>query len=162
MITLTFNLHSETAFFFFYHQLCQTPIKHSGHSILLSINVQQEGRQYKCFVSTKIQPISAAFNQLLRWGLLMTTITCLTSSAMPRENAKVAPQCLCGTSEFCVEIISLFSCHLGCGCWRVVQARCFSANTTEGHLQQMFMGRARHPGTDLESDSLCANLEAKA
>lgn len=58
--------------------------------------------------------------QVLCRGLLVTMITCLTSSAMPRENAKVALQCLCGTSEFCVEIISLFSCHLGSGCWHVV------------------------------------------
>lgn len=35
------------------------------------------------------------------------------------QNAKVAPECWCGTSEFCIEIISLLSCHLGSGCWRV-------------------------------------------
>lgn len=50
------------------------------------------------------------------------------------QNAKVAPQCWCGTSEFCVEIISLLSCHLGSGCWRVAQARCFMGNTTERHV----------------------------
>lgn len=49
------------------------------------------------------------------------------------QNARVAPQCWCGTSEFCVEIISLFSCHLGSGCWRVAWARCFMGNTTERH-----------------------------
>lgn len=71
------------------------------------------------------------------------------------QNAKVAPQCWCGTSEFGVEIIRLFSCHLGSGCWRVARARCFMGNTTERHWQQMLMGKAGHLGTDLES----ANLE---
>lgn len=36
------------------------------------------------------------------------------------QNAKAAPQCRCGTVEFCVEIISLLSCHLGSGCLCVV------------------------------------------
>lgn len=58
-----------------------------------------------------------------------------SSAELGREtqNAKVAPQCWCGTSEFCVEIISLLSCHLGSGCWRVAWARCFMGNTTERH-----------------------------
>lgn len=44
-----------------------------------------------------------------------------SSADLERElqKAKEAPQCWCETSEFCVEIISLFSCHLGSGCWRV-------------------------------------------
>lgn len=85
-----------------------------------------------------------------------------SSSAEPEremQNAKVAPQCWWGTSEFCVEIISLFSCHLGSGCWRVAWARCFMGNTTERHLQQMLMGRAGHLGTDLESTNLSTNLK---
>ncbi len=58
-----------------------------------------------------------------------------SSAELEREaqNAKVAPQCWCGTLEFGVEIISLFSCHLGSGCWRVAGARCFMGNTTERH-----------------------------
>lgn len=84
-----------------------------------------------------------------------------SSAELEREmqNAKVAPQCWWGTSEFCVEIISLFSCHLGSGCWRVAWARCFMGNTTERHLQQMLMGRAGHLGTDLESTNLSRNLK---
>lgn len=77
------------------------------------------------------------------------------------QNAKVAPRCLCGASEFCVEIISLFSCHLGSGCWRVARARCFMGNTTERHLQQMFMGRARNLSADLQSDNLYPSLQGK-
>lgn len=79
-----------------------------------------------------------------------------------RRMHKAALQCLCGASEFCVEIISLFSCHLGSGCWRVVRARCFMGNTTERHLQQMFTGRARNLSTDLESDHLYIDLMGKA
>lgn len=51
-----------------------------------------------------------------------------------KQRAKVAPWCQCGASEFCVEIISLFRCHLASGCWHVGQARCSMGNTTESHL----------------------------
>lgn len=51
-----------------------------------------------------------------------------------KQRAKVAPWCQCGASEFCVEIISLFRCHLASGCWHVAQARCSMGNTTESHL----------------------------
>lgn len=71
------------------------------------------------------------------------------------QYTKVAPQHLCGTSEFCVEIISLFSCHLGSGCWCLAWARCFMGNTTESHLQQMLIGRASHLGRSLEYRQDC-------
>ncbi|KAI3377515.1 hypothetical protein L3Q82_008689 [Scortum barcoo] len=82
-----------------------------------------------------------------------------SSAVLERETqtAKVAPQCWCGTSEFCVEIISLFSCHLGSGCWRVAQARNMALNFQTSTLSltlpiscQICLGKVRQP-------VICAN-----
>lgn len=103
--------------------------------------------------STELGPVCDNDHPL---DIFITSWQTSYSAELEREmlNAKVAPQCWCGTSEFCVEIIRLFSCHLGSGCWRVAWARCFMGITTERHWQQMLMGKAGHHGTDLESDNL--------
>lgn len=72
-----------------------------------------------------------------------------------KPSAKVAPWCQRGTSEFCVEIISLFRCHLASGCWHVAQARCSMGNTTESHLQWAHEWRWPPPTPSGSSEPPC-------
>lgn len=73
---------------------------------------------YICMPSTVLGPVSDHDYPL---DIFISPWQISSSAEQEREtqNAKVAPECWCGTSEFCVEIISLLSCHLGSGCWRV-------------------------------------------